>query len=129
MRLITTVLIYIADTGNQNVRVIANGVINTLAGTGTAGFNGDGVVATAQLSSPTGVAVDAGGNVYVADSGNNRVRRIASGQVTTVAGSSSMTFSGDGGNSIAAALNAPLGIALDGRGDFVDRRHGQQRCA
>src|SRR5690349_11188931 len=75
--------IYIADAVDSRVRKVANGMISTLAGNGTAGYNGDGgPAASAQLNSPSGVAVDAAGNVYIADSGNHRVRKVADGVIT-----------------------------------------------
>ena len=76
--------LYIADTKNHRVREVSGGVITTLAGTGAAGFTGDGGLATsAALNSPSGVAVDGGGNVYIADTGNNRIRKVSGGVITT----------------------------------------------
>ena len=95
-------------------------VIQTVAGNGTAAFSGDnGAAATASLSEPFGVAVDAAGNVYVADTSNHRVRKVdTSGMITTVAGKGTGTFSGDGGPAIRAALNTPIGVAVDTAGNL-----------
>ncbi len=111
--------IFIADSGNNRVReVAASGVITTVAGNGTAGFSGDGGPAvSAGLSGVTGVAVDSSGNLFVADSGNNRVRKItAKGIITTLAGNGTSAAAGDGGPAINAQLSA-TSITLDGSGD------------
>jgi sugar lactone lactonase YvrE len=110
--------LYIADVQNMRVRkVTAAGVISTAAGTGVAGFTGDGgAAASAQLKEPNGVAVDAGGNVYVADLGNARVRKVAAGMISTVAGGGS-AGPGDGGLATAAQV-VPYGIAADGAGNL-----------
>ena len=99
--------------------VTGTDTITTIAGTGTAGFSGDGGQATsAQLASPIGVAVDQSGNVYVADSANNRVRRITpAGQITTIAGTGTAGFSGDGGQATSAQLAVPYGVAVAANGD------------
>jgi len=108
--------IYIADRKNHMIRKItAAGIVSTLAGTGQAGFQeGEGIAA--QFSSPSGVAVDAAGNVYVADQGNNRIRKITTaGQVSTLAGS------GQPGHTEGPALTAqfkfPTGVAIDAAGN------------
>jgi sugar lactone lactonase YvrE len=110
--------VYIADTNNHRIRKItaATGVISTVAGTGTAGFLGDGGLATAaRIYYPTGVAVDQVGNVYIADRYNYRVRKVAAGTgiITTVAGSGTAGFGGDGGLATAASLNQPHAVAVD----------------
>ncbi len=113
--------IYISDQLNNCIRKVnTSGIITTIAGTGTPGFNGDGIAATAaQLSSNWGLAVDASGNVYVADQTNNRIRKInTSGIVSTVAGSGVAGFYGDGGPATDAKLNNPIGIAVDGAGNI-----------
>jgi sugar lactone lactonase YvrE len=115
--------IYIADTGNDVVRVVnSSGVIHTVAGTGgTSGFSGDlGPATSATLNVPAGVAADLYGNIYIADTGNNVIRRvnIASNTITTIAGSGSTPgFSGDGGNPLGATLSGPLGITVDAQRD------------
>jgi sugar lactone lactonase YvrE len=120
--------LYISDTGNNRVRKITpQGVIVTAAGNGTAGFSGDGGPATAAeldltvpgLQPSGGVAVDASGNLFITDSGNNRIRMVtAQGIITTVAGSGYSGFSGDGGPATSADLNWPVGLAVDTSGDF-----------
>jgi sugar lactone lactonase YvrE len=100
----------IADIDNQRIRkVSASGIITTVAGTGVAGFSGDGGPATsAQLSAPHSVALSAKGGFYIADASNNRVRYVdPSGRITTVAGNGRAGFSGDGGPATAATLQAP----------------------
>jgi len=109
--------IYIGDTHNQRVRMVTNstGNISTLAGTGVKGFNSDGPGATAELARPRGVAVDQSGNVYLADSDNNLVRTISSGNVTTIAGSGVEGFFGDGAAATSAWLDTPGAVAISGR--------------
>lgn len=109
--------VYVSDTENNRIRKIAaaTGIITTFAGTGVAGFGGDGGNAlAAQLSGPTGLAAT-NTTLYIADTGNNRIRAIelATGVITTYAGTGIAAYSGDGGNRTAAALNAPRGITLD----------------
>jgi sugar lactone lactonase YvrE len=109
--------LYIADfTGNRVRRVdLATGTITTFAGTGVAGFSGDGgPAAAAQLNTPRFLAV-ASGNLYITDSGNHRVRKVdlATGIITTFAGTGVAAFGGDGGPATAAQLNVPLGVAAD----------------
>ncbi|MGA2889000.1 MAG: choice-of-anchor D domain-containing protein [Terracidiphilus sp.] len=108
--------IYIADTYNQRVRMVAyaTGVISTIAGTGVKNFTSDGVASTAALALPTGIAVDSFGTVYVADSDNNRIRAIASGQIATIAGTGEEGFSGDTGSPTNAELDTPQAVALLG---------------
>jgi large repetitive protein len=99
----------------------ATGIITTIAGAANWGFSGDGGPATsALLSSPAGLAIDGSGNIYVADSGNNRVRRIdgVTGVITTVAGNGAAAFAGDGGPATAASLNTPYAVALDSAGNL-----------
>jgi sugar lactone lactonase YvrE len=113
--------LYIADSNNNRIRrVTAAGVISTVAGTGTAGFNGDAGPATAaQLNTPSGVAVDAAGNLYIADTSNNAIRKVTPGGVIrTVAGNGTRGFSGDGGPATAAQLYAPTGVAVDSAGNL-----------
>jgi sugar lactone lactonase YvrE len=111
--------LYIADTDNNRVRKVSGGVISTVAGNGTAGYSGDGGVATsAQLSLPEGVAVDSVGNLYIADSLNSRIRRVSAGNITTFAGNGSSGFSGDGGPAGSAALAQPDGVTVDSAGNL-----------
>jgi uncharacterized repeat protein (TIGR02543 family) len=115
--------IYIAELHNHRIRRVtaASGVIETFAGTGAAGFTGDSGLATAaELNTPTGVAVDAAGNVYIADNFNHRVRMVAgaTGIITTVAGTGINTYGGDGGPAIAADLNSPRAVAVDSDGNL-----------
>ncbi len=109
-----------SDTGNHKIRKVdaKSGVITTIAGTGKAGFAGDGGPARqAMLNEPYGVAVDDAGTVYFADRLNRRVRRIdaATGVINTVAGDGSKTTSGDGGPAANAGLVEPNGVAVDTR--------------
>lgn len=84
---------YIADTSNSRIRKVSGGIINTIAGNGTAGFSGDGGPAiSAELDFPSGVAVDSLGNVYIADTSNNRIRIVSGGIINTVAGNGSPGF-------------------------------------
>ena len=121
--------VFIADTYNDVVReVTPQGFISTYAGDMQPGYRGDnGPAVRAQLSSPTGLAVDALGNLYIADSGNNVIRRVStSGVITTVAGDVAADqasgglggFSGDGGPATSAQLHSPEGVALDQAGDL-----------
>ena len=107
--------IYVADSGNNRIRKIAGSMIATVAGS-SAGDAGDGGPATAALlDGPRAVKLDAAGNLYIADSGNHRIRRISAvtGIIETVAGTGSEEFSGDGGPAISAGLKAPSGLAFD----------------
>jgi uncharacterized protein (TIGR03437 family) len=111
--------IYIADSGNNRVREIANGVITTIAGSGTPGYSGDnGPATSAQLSNPQGVAVDSAGNLYIADSGNYRIRKVSGGVITTVAGNGTKGFAGDNGPATSAELSTVEGVAVDAAGNL-----------
>ncbi len=113
--------LYIADQWNQRIRKVdKNGIITTLAGNGSEGYSGDGGFATqAQLHSPTGVAVDTAGNVYIADWGNQRIRKVdTNGIITTVAGNGTPGYNGDGGAATQARLYQPAGVALDASGNL-----------
>ncbi len=113
--------LYIADQQDQRVRKVdTKGTITTFAGTGTRGFSGDnGPASSATLNSPYGVAVDAAGNVYIADRLNHRVRKVdTKGIITTVAGTGTANFSGDNGPATAATLNSPNAIAVDSAGNI-----------
>ena len=97
-----------------------SGIITTVAGNGIPGFSGDGGPATsAELGASYGVAVDASGNLFIADYGNNRIRKVsASGIITTVAGNGNRGFSGDGGPATSASLNEAFGVAVDASGNL-----------
>jgi DNA-binding beta-propeller fold protein YncE len=122
--------VFVADTyNNRVVKVTPQGQVIAVAGDGAAGYSGDGRLAVfAELNSPTGVAVDANGNLYIADSANNLIRRVdaKTGVITTVAGDYAADkandglggFSGDGGPATSAQLDDPQGVALDGAGDL-----------
>ena len=113
--------VYFTDQINERVRMIdRRGVITTVAGTGQAGYSGDGGPAVdASLNEPYGLAVDPKGNVYVADSSGDRVRMIdPQGVIITVAGTGEAGYSGDGGPATAAMLNGPAGLAIDAAGDL-----------
>lgn len=112
---------FVCDVDNERIRRISpSGIITTIAGNGTSGYSGDfGPATAAQLSEPIGVAVDAAGNLYVADGWNERIRQVnTSGKITTIAGKGSKGFSGDGGFAGAAEFADPYGIALDNSGNM-----------
>jgi hypothetical protein len=115
--------VYFADGANNVIRkvTVATGVISTIAGKGNSaeGFFGDGGLATdASFRGPTGVALDSAGDVYVADSGNQRIRKITvlTGIIQTVVGNGTPGYAGDGGTATQAALFAPHGITFDSKG-------------
>ena len=113
--------LYIADPEDQRIRrVDPSGTISTFAGTGERGFDGDGGTALlARFSSPTDVEVDTAGNLYIADSGNHRIRKVdPSGIITTIAGTDERGFDGDGGPAVEARLNLPRGMAVDAAGNL-----------
>ncbi|MGA2716586.1 MAG: hypothetical protein ABSG41_26120, partial [Bryobacteraceae bacterium] len=127
---------FIADRNNNRIRKVSNGTITTVAGSGPAGFlyggsnpssgsfGGDGGPATsAELNEPMAVAVDSGGNLYIADYQNRRIRKVsANGIITTIAGNGLPGPTGDGGPATSAQLSAPCGIAVDSTGSvyFAD---------
>ena len=124
--------IYISDSQNNRIRLVFNGTITTFAGNGTKGFSGDGgPAASAELSNPYGVAVDASGNVYIADTLNNRVRmvNVGTGIINTVAGNGAPSYSGDNGPAVNAGLNNPTGVAVDASGNLyiADQRNNRIR--
>ncbi|MFJ2215250.1 RICIN domain-containing protein [Streptomyces sp. NPDC101062] len=115
----STGALYIADTGNHRVRkVTADGKISTIAGTSAKGFNGDGGPATAaQLHNPMGLVLDSTGALYIADVDNHRVRKVTpDGKISTIAGTGTKGFNGDGGPAASAQLNKPVGLVLDSAG-------------
>ena len=117
--------IYFADLNHNVIREVtaSTGIISTVAGNGTAGFAGDGGAATsAELANPFAVAIN-GGNLYIADSTNNRIREVsASGTISTVAGNGTGGFAGDGGAATSAELYNPVGMAFDSAGNLEHRR-------
>ncbi|HEY4181396.1 MAG TPA: hypothetical protein VGM90_31335 [Kofleriaceae bacterium] len=117
--------VYMSDTGDQRVRVLRNGIMDTVAGNGTQGYAGDGASAkSAQLSTPTALDVDAAGNLYISDTGNCAIRKVTpDGIITTVAGIGMMGFGGDGGQASSAMLAHQEGLAVapDGTLYIADR--------
>lgn len=113
--------LFIADFYNFRVRKVdVNGTITTVAGNGSSGYSGDGGAATnAVLFGPTRIAVDTIGSLYIADAGNNRIRKVdVNGTITTVAGNGSAGFSGDGGAATNASLYVPYDVAVDDFGNL-----------
>jgi gliding motility-associated-like protein len=113
--------LYMADNVNNRVRMInSSGIITTVAGNGTNNYSGDGAAATAaELNGPVGVVFDAANNLYIADNGNNRIRKIiTTGIISTYAGNGTVGFSGDGGQATAAELNAPHAVTFDALGNL-----------
>jgi sugar lactone lactonase YvrE len=114
--------IYIADSGNNRIRKISGGTITTVAGNGTAGYSGDnGPATSAELNNPTGIAVDAAGNLYIADTVNQVVRQVnPAGKISTIAGENGAGagYSGDTGTAVTAQLNSPTAVVLDSSGNI-----------
>jgi hypothetical protein len=113
--------IFISDSFNHRIRrvTVSTGIITTIAGTGTASYSGDnGPATSATLYYPGGVAFDSLGNVYIADSSNNRIRKVtaSTGFITTFAGTGSTTFTGDNGPATSAGLYYPQDVTLDSAG-------------
>jgi uncharacterized protein (TIGR03437 family) len=120
----------IADSGNHRVRKIApGGIISTVAGTGRADFSGDGgQAANAALNAPSGLALDAAGELIIADSGNQRVRKVTTaGVISTIAGNGTVGFAGDGSAATNAELSSPSGLAIDSTGNLFISDSGNQR--
>ncbi|MDA8184419.1 MAG: hypothetical protein M0035_08365, partial [Actinomycetota bacterium] len=121
--------IFVADWSNRVIEVTPSGAARTVAGTGVAGFSGDGGPAVkAELDRPSGLAVAPNGDLYIADSGNNRVRMVSpNGIITTIAGTGVAGFSGDGGPAVKAELNDPEGLAIGpGGGLYIADSHNQR---
>lgn len=113
--------VYISDYGAHTIRKVNSaGIVSTIAGTGTAGFSGDGGPATAaQLNHPYGVVIDNAGNIIIPDPGNERVRKINSaGIISTIAGNGSIGYTGDGGPANSATFNFPWEVTADGAGNI-----------
>jgi sugar lactone lactonase YvrE len=121
--------LYLADANNNVVREVSvSGNITTIAGTGVEGYAGDGAAATAALlDTPTGVAVDASGNLYIADSHNHVIREVSGGTITTFAGTGTAGFSGDSAAATAAQLTLPSGVAVDKSGNLYIADTGNNR--
>jgi uncharacterized protein (TIGR03437 family) len=122
--------LFIADSGTERIRKVdPQGFISTVAGAGQSGFPGDGVTALlAQLASPSGVAADAAGNVYIADTKNNRVRKVLpSGFILTIAGSGIAALGAENTFAPLAPLNQPRGVALDANGTLYIADTGNHR--
>ncbi len=122
----------VLDRFNQRVRKInTSGVITTIAGNGSASYGGDGGQATAaSINNAIAICLDAGGNLFISDAGNARIRKVSSGGViTTFAGTGSFSYSGDGGQATAAAISGPQGILADGAGNilFCDMNNNRVR--
>ena len=123
--------VYVADSGNGAVRMISNGTISTIGGTGILSYTGDGgPAALAQFSAISSIAVDAQGNIYVADTNNNAIRLFPlGGTVSTVAGNGMQGYTGDGGAATVAELNNPRGVAVTSSGNvyFTDTGNNSVR--
>ncbi|MGA7832360.1 MAG: NHL repeat-containing protein [Terracidiphilus sp.] len=124
--------VYIADTINNRIRKVTESTddISTIAGNGTAGYSGDGNTATnAELNNPYGVAVDSSGNIYIADTYNNRIRKVTAStqQISTVAGNGTAGYSGDGGAATNAEVYLPTGVAVDSSGNIYIADYGNNR--
>jgi uncharacterized protein (TIGR03437 family) len=125
--------LFISDSLNQRIRVVTrDGVINTIAGINARGFNNDGAAFNVAFNYPAGLAVDAAGSLYVADSANHRVRKItqplsAAAQVTTIAGNGIPGYTGDLGSARASELNSPFGVAVDAQGNVLIADSGNHR--
>jgi uncharacterized protein (TIGR03437 family) len=122
--------LYIADAYNCRVRKVSNGLVSTIAGNGICGFSGDnGPATSSQVNVPSDVAVDSAGNIYIADMDNNRIRKISNSVITTVAGSVTGGFAGDGGDATNAELSFPGGVAVDSAGNLyiADTNNGRIR--
>ena len=114
--------LYIADKGNQKIRLVdaSSGLISTVAGTGEAGSDTSSVSAlSAHFNGPAGLALDQSGNLFIADAGNHVVRELSNGNVTIVAGTGTSGHTGDGGAATVATLATPSGLALDAAGDLL----------
>lgn len=112
--------VYIADATNRVRKVThSTGVINTIAGTGTAGYSGDGGAATsAELNTPVRLALDNSGNLYISDYANQRVRKITGTTISTFAGNGTAGYTGNGSAATAAELDYPMGISFDASGNL-----------
>ena len=121
--------LFIADTRNHRIRVVASGVVSTVAGSGAIGFQGDGPDATkVALSSPGAVVVDAAGNIVLADADSHRIRIVTpDGAIQTLAGTGERGFSGDNGPAFIAQINGPQDIAVEPSGNLLSAEAGNVR--
>jgi sugar lactone lactonase YvrE len=123
--------LFIAERGGNRIRMVsAGGIITTIAGTGAAGYAGDnGPAAAARLRAPEGIALARNGDLYIADTGNHAIRRVAraTGIITTVAGTGSPGFGGDGASAAAASLRSPRAVAVSPGGDLYIADTGNDR--
>ena len=114
--------LFIADQFNNRIRKVApDGTISTVAGTGTAGFSGDGGAAVkAEINTPIGICADSAGNLYIADTANQRIRKVdTSGIITTLAGTGSKGYGGDGGPAAGASFYNPVRVTVDPSGNLL----------
>ncbi len=119
--------LYFAESNGNRIRKLSNGVLTTVAGNGALGFGGDGGPATAaQLAGPTGIAFDSQGALYIADTYNHRVRKVANGVISTVAGNGTRGDTGDNGPALAATLFRPTAVAVNTAGTLYITDQGNQ---
>ena len=119
--------LYIADSQNHRIRMISGGTITTIAGNGTAGYLGDAAAATAaELNRPSALAFDSSGNLYIADTGNNVIRKITGTTISTYAGTQGLGpgYGGDNGQANVAILSSPTGLAFDAAGNLYIADNG-----
>jgi hypothetical protein len=121
--------LFIADTGNNRIREVnlTTQIINTVAGDGTAGYIGEGTATSVELNFPEGVAVDSLGDIFIADTYNNRIREVTAGIISTVAGDGSYGYNGDGIPATTAWLGNPTGVAVDSLGNLYIADLGNSR--
>jgi uncharacterized protein (TIGR03437 family) len=119
---------YIVDFYAYVIREVSAGIINTVAGNGVNGYQGDNYIAVqGEISDVHGIAVDSSGNIYLADTTNNRIRKVVpGGNITTYAGNGTAGYSGDGGAATSAELNHPFGVAVDSSGNVYIVDQGNQ---
>lgn len=113
--------VYFADVLNQRIRkiTVSTGIVSTVAGTGVGGYSSDNVAATsANIYSPQGVTVDTSGNIFIADTGNDRIRKVTSGTIKTVAGNGDYIYNGDNKQATSATLYNPTGVEVDSSGNI-----------